>query len=77
MSKNNIYPVNNLLKRKSTNLLTFNFNYPRVTLVPSFFVGRRLRVHNGKSTISLLIHENMVGHKLGEFVPTRNLRKRK
>jgi small subunit ribosomal protein S19 len=35
------------------------------------FVGHTFMVHNGKTFQSLLITENMVGHRLGEFAPTR------
>ena len=42
----------------------------RSTILPAF-VGRTIFVHNGKSMIPLPIVEQMVGKKLGEFVPTR------
>src|SRR3954471_6484139 len=42
----------------------------RSTVVPEF-VGHTLAVHNGKKFIPVYITENMVGHKLGEFAPTR------
>lgn len=42
----------------------------RSTIVPEF-VGLTLAVHNGKKFIPVFISENMVGHKLGEFSPTR------
>jgi small subunit ribosomal protein S19 len=35
------------------------------------FVGHTLAVHNGKKFIPIYVTENMVGHKLGEFAPTR------
>ena len=38
------------------------------------FVGYTFGVHNGKQHIPVFITENMVGHKLGEFSPTRNFR---
>ena len=37
-------------------------------------VGMTIAVHNGREHIPLLISENMVGHKLGEFAPTRLFR---
>ncbi|KTW28034.1 ribosomal protein S19 [Pneumocystis carinii B80] len=40
------------------------------TILPSF-VGLRFLVHNGKDYVNVLITEDMVGHKLGEFSPTR------
>lgn len=42
----------------------------RSTIIPDF-VGTTFAVHNGKKFIPVLITENMVGHKLGEFAPTR------
>jgi small subunit ribosomal protein S19 len=42
----------------------------RSTVIPDF-VGLTLAVHNGKKFIPVFITENMVGHKLGEFAPTR------
>ncbi len=45
----------------------------RSTIIPEF-VGHTLAVHNGKKFIPVYITENMVGHKLGEFAPTRTFR---
>jgi len=42
----------------------------RSTILPDF-VGKTFGVHNGKNFIPVLVTENMVGHKLGEFAPTR------
>ena len=42
----------------------------RSTVLPEF-VGLTIAVHNGKQHIPVYISENMVGHKLGEFAPTR------
>jgi small subunit ribosomal protein S19 len=38
------------------------------------FIGVTFMVHNGKSFVAVLVSENMVGHKLGEFAPTRTSR---
>ncbi len=43
------------------------------TITPEF-VGRTIAVHNGKVHVPVFITENMVGHKLGEFSPTRKFR---
>jgi len=43
------------------------------TIVPDF-VGHTIAVHNGNKMIPVYITENMVGHKLGEFAPTRIFR---
>lgn len=45
----------------------------RCTIVPEF-VGHRFEVHNGKVFHSVYVSEEMVGHKLGEFSPTRTFR---
>jgi small subunit ribosomal protein S19 len=45
----------------------------RSTITPDF-VGHTLAVHNGNKFIPVYISENMVGHKLGEFAPTRTFR---
>ena len=42
----------------------------RSTITPEF-VGLTIAVHNGKQHIPVYVSENMVGHKLGEFAPTR------
>ncbi|HMO13701.1 MAG TPA: 30S ribosomal protein S19 [Pirellulaceae bacterium] len=43
------------------------------TIVPEF-VGHTFMVHNGKQHIKVFVTEDMVGHKLGEFAPTRTFR---
>ncbi len=45
----------------------------RCTIVPEF-VGATFMVHNGKTHIKVFVTEDMVGHKLGEFAPTRTFR---
>jgi small subunit ribosomal protein S19 len=45
----------------------------RSTIIPEM-VGHTVAVHNGKKFIPVYITENMVGHKLGEFAPTRTFR---
>lgn len=45
----------------------------RSTITPEF-IGFTFSVHNGKQHIPVSINENMVGHKLGEFVPTRTFK---
>jgi len=44
--------------------------YLLTTIMPNF-VGLTFQVHNGQKFIPVLIDEDMVGHKLGEFAPTR------
>ena len=43
------------------------------TIVPEF-IGHTFLIHNGKSFVKLYVIEDMVGHKLGEFAPTRMFR---
>ncbi len=45
----------------------------RSTISPEM-VGLKFAVHNGKDFIEILVNESMVGHKLGEFAPTRTFR---
>ncbi len=45
----------------------------RSTIVPEF-LGHTIAVHNGRQFMPVYIQENMVGHKLGEFAPTRTYR---
>lgn len=45
----------------------------RSVVVPDF-LGHTIAVHNGKQFIPVYVQENMVGHKLGEFAPTRTYR---
>ncbi|GAB4261698.1 MULTISPECIES: 30S ribosomal protein S19 [Deferrisoma] len=45
----------------------------RSTITPDF-IGLTFAVHNGKTFVPVYVTENMVGHKLGEFAPTRTFR---
>jgi len=49
--------------------------WARASTISPEMVGRTIAVHNGKMHIPVLLTENMVGHKLGEFSPTRKFRK--
>jgi small subunit ribosomal protein S19 len=48
--------------------------WSRSSTISPEFVGHTLAVHNGNKFIPIFITENMVGHKLGEFAPTRTFR---
>lgn len=48
--------------------------WSRRSMISPDFVGHTFAVHNGNKFIPVYITENMVGHKLGEFSPTRNFR---
>jgi len=45
--------------------------WSRASMIIPDFVGHTFLVHNGNSFVSVFVSENMVGHKLGEFSPTR------
>jgi len=48
--------------------------WARNSQIPPQFVNRYFKVHNGKNFIDVFITEDMVGHRLGEFAPTRTFR---
>lgn len=49
--------------------------WARASSITPEMVGRTIAVYNGRLHVPVLITENMVGHKLGEFSPTRKFRK--
>jgi small subunit ribosomal protein S19 len=61
---------NNIDSKKKSVIKTWS----RASMIIPDFVGQTIAVHNGKQFIPVFITENMVGHKLGEFSPTRNFR---
>jgi small subunit ribosomal protein S19 len=48
--------------------------WARRSTIPPEFIGHTFLVHNGRAHISVYVTEDMVGHKLGEFAPTRTFR---
>ncbi|MGC9331408.1 MAG: 30S ribosomal protein S19 [Bacteroidales bacterium] len=48
--------------------------WSRASIISPDFVGITIAVHNGKKFVPVYVTENMVGHKLGEFAPTRSFR---
>ena len=48
--------------------------WARASMISPDFVGHTIAVHNGNKFIPVYVTENMVGHKLGEFAPTRTFR---
>jgi len=68
--------VDSHLVKKATDAVTTGKKTPiktwsrRSTVAPDF-VGLTFAVHNGKQFLPVYVSENMVGHKLGEFAPTR------
>lgn len=72
------YVDKNLLKRiqemNARNEKKVVKTWARRSMVVPDFVGHTLAIHNGNKFIPVFITENMVGHKLGEFAPTRTFR---
>lgn len=48
--------------------------WARASMITPDFVGQTIAVHNGRQHVPVFVTENMVGHKLGEFSPTRTYR---
>ena len=48
--------------------------WARASTIPPEFVGHTFLVHNGRQHVKVFVTEDMVGHKLGEFAPTRQFR---
>lgn len=48
--------------------------WSRASMITPDFVGQTIAVHNGRQFVPVFVTENMVGHKLGEFSPTRSYR---
>ncbi len=48
--------------------------WSRSSMIIPDFIGLTIAVHNGKAFVPVYLTENMVGHKLGEFAPTRTFR---
>ncbi|MCD6153113.1 MAG: 30S ribosomal protein S19 [Syntrophobacterales bacterium] len=69
------YIDENLLRKvenaEETGSRTVIKTWSRRSMVTPEFVGHTFAVHNGKKFIPVFVTENMVGHKLGEFAPTR------
>ncbi|MBK7096475.1 MAG: 30S ribosomal protein S19 [Saprospiraceae bacterium] len=67
-----------LLKRieeaKESNKKNVIKTYSRASMIIPDMVGLTIAVHNGKTFVPVFVTENMVGHKLGEFSPTRVFR---
>ncbi len=61
-------------KAKESNKKQVIKTWSRASMIIPDMVGETIAVHNGKTFIPVFVTENMVGHKLGEFSPTRNFR---
>lgn len=63
-----------VLKQKASGEKTVIKTWVRACQIPPDFVGHRIGVYNGKVHLEVFITESMVGHRLGEFSPTRVFR---
>lgn len=76
-SKKGPYVDKNILKKISAGLGEKQKpvkTWARESQIPPEFVGKYFQVHNGKTFIDVFVTEDMVGHRLGEFSPTRTFR---
>ncbi len=63
-----------VLKMNESNKKQVIKTWARASMISPEFVGHTIAVHNGNKFIPVYVTENMVGHKLGEFAPTRQFR---
>ncbi len=63
-----------VLKQKETGDHSVIKTWSRACQISPEFVGHTIAVHNGRNFINVLVSEAMVGHRLGEFSPTRTFR---
>ncbi len=63
-----------ILRQKQVNQYDVVKTWARSSQISPDFVGHRIAIHNGRKFIEVLISEAMVGHRLGEFSPTRTFR---
>ena len=77
-TKKGPYVDENILKRimrqKDTKSSDVIKTWARSSQISPDFVGHNIGIHNGRKHIEVLITESMVGHRLGEFSPTRTFR---
>jgi small subunit ribosomal protein S19 len=66
--------VKKVLRQKQTGDKTAIKTWSRASVVSPDFVGHTIAVHNGRNFINIFVVETMVGHRLGEFSPTRTFR---
>ncbi|MCH2043497.1 MAG: 30S ribosomal protein S19 [Saprospiraceae bacterium] len=66
--------ISKLIKAKQSKKKSVIKTWSRSSMIIPDMVGETIAVHNGKTFIPVFVTENMVGHKLGEFSPTRTYR---
>ncbi len=68
------YLIKKVADMKDSGKKTLIKTWSRRSVILPDFVGQTFSVHNGNKFIPVYVSENMVGHKLGEFAPTRTFR---
>lgn len=63
-----------VIKAKKHNIRRPIRTWSRRSMIMPEFIGLTIAVHNGRYHVPVLVTENMVGHKLGEFAPTRTFK---
>lgn len=63
-----------ILKQKENKTNEVIKTWARDSQIAPEFVGHKIAIYNGRKFIEILVSENMVGHRLGEFAPTRTFR---
>lgn len=66
--------LDKVAKSKDSRRKTVIKTWSRSSMIIPDMVGETIAVHNGKTFVPVFVTENMVGHKLGEFAPTRTYR---
>lgn len=66
--------IKKIERQKQTGEKSAIKTWSRASVISPDFVGHTLAVHNGRIFVNVYVQENMVGHKLGEFAPTRTFR---
>ncbi|OGK28675.1 30S ribosomal protein S19 [Candidatus Roizmanbacteria bacterium RIFCSPHIGHO2_02_FULL_40_9] len=66
--------IEKIMKQKESGDKSPIKTWARVSQISPDFVGHRVAVHNGRKFIEIYITESMVGHRLGEFSPTRTFK---
>ena len=66
--------LDKIVKAQSSERKTVIKTWSRSSMIIPMMVGSTIAVHNGKTFVPVFVTENMVGHKLGEFSPTRTFK---
>lgn len=66
--------LDKVFKAKEASRKTVIKTWSRASMIIPAMVGQTIAVHNGKTFVPVFVTENMVGHKLGEFSPTRSFK---